>query len=363
MINTSQAVADFAGRITPEIAMMISLKYAEVAPLYNAVLSLGGSAEAKQSMIHWETDSLVEIHTTINNGPDNYNAATTSIVVSDASVFGASDILYVPATGERMIVTASNTATNTLTVRRGIHGSTAATGSVSDTSLLRNIGNASGEGSGAPNAKMTSTARQTTYTQHFKAVVERTGRAARSETLTEDETSRLRIKRFTELMRDVNQACMFGVPGTTTTDANGKPVSTMGGLFNASSVNTTAIDGAMSKAAFDEAVRPVLTVSGGRAQLIGGAAVINAVHTMSENKLQTTASDTSFGIAVSEIRTPFGVVELIPDHVSLTGVHSGDCVVAPLAGMRIRALKRNDGGGLMLPYLKEIGRASCRERV
>lgn len=69
------------------------------------------------------SDTVQDSATTINLAA-GYSNSATSIVVSDASLFSANDVLFVPRTGETMLVTASVVSTNTLTVTRG-YGATA----------------------------------------------------------------------------------------------------------------------------------------------------------------------------------------------------------------------------------------------
>ena len=90
------------------------------------LLSKLPSTPAISPRIDWRGYDVPSFYTQVNHS-GGYSASDTSIVVDDASIAKVGYTIYVPAYGEMMRVTAVNTTTNTLTVTRGVAGTTAHT--------------------------------------------------------------------------------------------------------------------------------------------------------------------------------------------------------------------------------------------
>ena len=100
-----------------------------------------------------------------------YTAGDTNLVVRDAKVFEVEQIVSNGA--EKMLVTAVNYTTSTVTVSRGYLGTTA--GAIKAEATLYVVGNKSVEGSDARTARHTEENNKQNYTQIFKQSVEISG--------------------------------------------------------------------------------------------------------------------------------------------------------------------------------------------
>lgn len=366
IIAGQQELQDFAGRVTPDLASIITMRHAAVAPFVAATLNVGSVERATNRKVEWATGSLVA-NTTAIDGSGN-NASTTSLTVDDALVFVGSDILRAEATGELMYVSSVDSAT-TITVVRGFGSTSAAAASVADNAVLRKVAHAAGEGSGIPDARANSTDVLATFVQHFKTPVDLSGISMRVDTLApQDELAKRRRDAFEVHLRDINHAMTLGVAQASQVDAAGRIVGTMGGIIPGSTVNGTPIGGTMTLAEFEDAVEPVLIKSGGEADLIGGARVIRAINDLFVGKLQVRPADGTFGLMVRSVMTAHGQINIIPDYTTFSGALAGDAFVTPIRDLTIKATRRNDGQAgsapeagqpgsgnneLMLPHLRE----------
>lgn len=89
--------------------------------LLTLIEKFGGSGgqPMNQPIINWTEDSRLDIHTGLNG---TLTATGTAVTVDDARVAVVGTILFTPADGELMWVSAVDYATNILTVTRGFNG-------------------------------------------------------------------------------------------------------------------------------------------------------------------------------------------------------------------------------------------------
>jgi hypothetical protein len=93
----------------------------------------------------WTEDQHISGNTTLLNS-GGVNSSATSLTVADSNLWVVNSIILAEATSEYLLVTA--VSGNTVTVKRGLAGSTAA--SIAENARLQLIGNAWAEGSGKP---------------------------------------------------------------------------------------------------------------------------------------------------------------------------------------------------------------------
>lgn len=104
---------------------------------------IGNGPDATQKKHEWLNDVVVPQESAVNNGA-GYLSTDVSIVVDNAKAFLVDSIVAADGSDEVMLVTAIDTATNTLTVTRG-YGSTTAEALV-DNQLIRMISRPRAEG-------------------------------------------------------------------------------------------------------------------------------------------------------------------------------------------------------------------------
>ncbi len=150
-----------------------------------------------------------------------YTATDTSIVVDDASKFHVDDIIRFTAYDELAQVTARNTTTNTLTIVRGVAGTTAHTLADNDVILIQGGARASGTISADDYA---TTDEYWNYTQMFWRAFELDFFAKNSQTLpgqsVANEIKLQRLASLREHKKDIEYAMLFGEPqaGSSTAD-------------------------------------------------------------------------------------------------------------------------------------------------
>lgn len=133
---------------------------------------------ASDTIFNWFEDIHQSMRSQVTTGG---NTSATTIVVADGSLYVPQQVLLVEQTGEVLLVTA--TSGNSLTVIRGIGGTTAAT--ITTSHFLQSIGNAQTESSDMPTPVTQQGIVRSNYTQIFrnawgvsgtaKAVTYRTG--------------------------------------------------------------------------------------------------------------------------------------------------------------------------------------------
>lgn len=340
-------LADFKEKQLDQVVMReIIFKGAEEAPLMAALMARGRVLDAPGLEVTWFDTELPGERTQINNGGAAYDAAATTLVVDDASIFPAGYLIYAEATGERMYVVSSN-GTTQIVVVRGFAGTTAHANSVANDAYLRNAGQVSPEGSQAPAATHRTKGEYTNYCQHFKETAGLSGTADRSAIKTEDELAEQTMEKTKLLMRNIERSLKFGAKAKNVVTANGT-IHTMGGLLsNLSFVDNVA--GTLSKARFNSFFRTLFTYGGKGPErtAFAGPTVHDAIHTIFENKLQTRSGETAAGLQLTRIYTPSGPVNLIQDF-SLRDGFADYMIGVDLDAMRLRPMPG------MMPHVRPV---------
>ncbi len=122
---------------------------------------------ASDPLFSWHNDAAEQRFDAVNNGA-GYNSSATSIVVDTGTAFAKHFLVYVPRTGELMQV--DSVSTNTLTVDRGVGGSTAAALVDDDPLLIVGVAGEEGDASEAPRSE--NPTKVDNYTQIFKTSVQ-----------------------------------------------------------------------------------------------------------------------------------------------------------------------------------------------
>ncbi len=335
MINVGTFTGKLSDDVVREIAMVAGV---DDAPFWALMLARGLSAPTVSESPEWYSAS-VGARTTLVNGAA-FDETTTALVVDDASVFLPSDVILFEATREVGLVQAVVTATNTLTITRG-HGATLADAlSVADNAVVRNIGNAAGEGADIPGARLNDNTKITNLVQTFRESIDVTGRMTRVNQDTEEVRAEERKKKFQEILRDIEQALFHGVKGTGT-NANGERVTTMDGLLTVIASSVNDVGGALAIADIETFSEQMFAFGAKRKVGFAGSRYMTAVSKLYGSALRVTAGEVLAGIRVTELQTPHGFIEL----VNHTGIPSGTLVGVDMDHVRIRP---TNGGQLRL---------------
>ena len=326
------------------------------------------SRVAVSPKFEWLEDTLLGNQTAVNNGA-GYDAAATSIVVDDASIFRINDIAKVTPTGENILVTAVDTDTNTLTVSRGF-GSTAAADITNDDEVLI-LGNASTEGSSDRGAKSTQETNAYNYTQIFRTPISLTNTENASELYGGNDRKMQILKASIEHKRDIANAIYFGQRKQVTDATTGRPRRTMGGIleFMAAGSDTCAFDASSNKMTynnFNKGVAQKLFAHGSNKKLlIAGPKLINAINSWAEKKIVTdVATDTTYGVRVKNLVTSYGDLTVLYDPLLSGATYSAYGFALDMENIRYAFLRgrdtklytdiqSNDVDGIVDEYLTE----------
>ncbi len=199
------------------------------APIY-ALTSMGKSESVDDPVFHWFEEERNAYRVALS--ADITNVATTIPVVSGASLFKEGDVLRVEQTEEIIIVTANPVSDTSLTVARGVGGSTATLVDFDGAGINPNLmlmGSANEEGSNAPEGRSYNPTENYNQTQIFRDTFEVTGTMRETEMRTGDQVKEDKRRCMEKHATGIERAILFGRRATTT--KNGKPLRYMNGII------------------------------------------------------------------------------------------------------------------------------------
>lgn len=290
----------------------------DVAPLYLMTEKLGKSKEVGQaSYFHLETDWLPTV-VTVNDATD-LNDSDTALVVDNgqAARCPTGTILKVLRTGEMLRVTALNNSTHTLTVTRGVGGTTAA--AILDNEEIAILSHAAAEGATSPESVSSEPTLKTNYCQTFRQALELSGRDVESDNFGPGELERISKDALESLTMKVEKAMLFQNGTGSSTD----PTMTIG-VEGWLSTNVTNVGGALTETTLiDSFITPWFRRNHGKKKMIAfaGEKVRRAIDSFGRDMIRYAPSDTGIGINVMKYRTTFGEIELVP-HGMMTPIGS-----------------------------------------
>lgn len=178
--------------------------YGGTAPLL-ALSSGMPTKPAPQVSFTFMEDQHISGNQAIVTGGDS---TATSIVVDDAGIWVPNTVLMNQATGEHMLITAIASDNATLTVIRGLSGTTAQTITTDD--RIQSIGTAHEEGGDRPEPVAQRGEERTNYVQIFKNAWAITGTAKSVDFITGSQIARNKQQCFGYHAEDIERAFWFG---------------------------------------------------------------------------------------------------------------------------------------------------------
>ena len=296
---------------------------------------------AKAPKIEWLEDDLIGAATQVdNNSGISITTSSTSIAVDDGSIFSAGDLISIPA--KSLVYRVTEVNTNTLTAIQ--FGTSVASGTIADNSVVLKLGNAMEENSSAPAARTTQEVACYNYTQIFRTPVSFSGTELATELYGGKDRAYQRRKKALEHKRDIARAMYFGVRKEDTTGST--PRRTMGGLLSFLT-ESTAFDSStqpLTYANFNKYVaQPVFSHGSKDKLLIAGPNLMNAINVWSEAKLVTEVDPAAtYGIRVKNLITGYGDLKVIYDPLLADGYHAGYGMVIDTDNIRYAYLQGRD---------------------
>jgi hypothetical protein len=321
-----------------DVSGEILLLEPDAAPL-TQVLSNLNKDNAKDSLFSWVEDTLESRFDAVNNGA-GYSSTATSVVVDTGTLFAAEDLVKVPRTGE--VISVTSISTNTLTVERGIGGTTAA--ALVDDDPLYVIGTAAEEGDTSQEARSSNPTKVDNYTQIFKHSIKESGTVLSSsnQTSPHDWVHQNR-KTMIEHQKDKELNGIFGTPGTRT-GADGGPRRTTGGLLNYLTQNNQDAGGTLTEAEWEQWLRGLFRYGSKTRTVFCSRLVGSVLNQYSAGKLNTFVGADTYGVTVRKFLSIHGTVNLIVHDLLEGAVYGGYAIGVDMRGMDL-AYKYLNGDG------------------
>jgi Family of unknown function (DUF5309) len=328
------------GSTLPEIAEdvsdLISLNSPYETPLLDA---LGDPAYAAHSTIHeWLEDELIFNSDEIASITDS-----THIVVATSALFRAGDLLRVEGATEKLLVTAVNISTGTLTIVRAYGGTSTSTLAVNQTIYI--VGNAALEGADADSARVSTRVRRSNYTQIFSVTVEVSGSEQAVRQLgVRDELDYQKAQRSKELLRDLENTVINGAAADADPEGTSSIRRTMRGIVSSIQTNifTPGSGGfpsgtTLSETQLNTALKDIWDRSNGQVDLlVMGGGPKRALNNFIGTNRRFSADTDVYRNLVSSYESDFGVCRVIVSRYVPTGyvllLDSSRISVMPLAG-------------------------------
>jgi hypothetical protein len=292
------------------------------------------------------------------------------VVVGNPSRFRIGDQLRVQDSSEMLLVTDVDTGTGALTLSRGYGGT--ASGTLDEDLVLHNLGNAALEGGDAGDARVTVRARKSNYTQIFSVTVEVSGsELAVRQIGVRDELDYQKLQRTRELLRDLENSVINGIPAAANPQGSSSVRRTMRGIV-ASITDNSFIPGAggfpageeLTEVMLNTALRNIWQSSNGSVDLlVMGGLEKRSLNNFIGSSRRFSADTELYKNLVSAYESDYGVCRVIVSRYVPTGtvllLDSSRISVLPLAGrsFQYKPLARTgdrESGQLVGEYTVEL---------
>lgn len=291
---------------------------------FTLILQKSGKRTVSSPKFEWIQKELPAKWMMVNNGA-GYAAGATSVVVdngagADAAKFtSVGDIINVVRTGEKIRVTAVDTATNTLTVVRGV-GSTAAA-ALLDNDDLQIIGTAYAEGSPLGLEKSNVEDYLFNYTQIFRHPFGVTGTQDQSENYIGKDRPRLRAEKAIEHKIDLERTALFGERNIDTTSTN-NPRRYTGGALYFLDQNIKDYGGTVTEPEIETHLQDVFMHTSGSDSrvLLASPLLISVFDQLAAGRLQMVPGDKTYGITVRQWLTSHGTFNIVKHRLLESGL-------------------------------------------
>lgn len=298
------------------------------------------SMDAYDTIINWFEENHISGRTTVASFVTNGDG--TGFVIDDASSYVAGTVLLNETSGEVVLVTAVTVSSNTITVTRGVAGTTT-TVLVGD--KFQRIGTAFEENSSRPVAVANLGYVRTNYVQIFRNAwnVSGTAQAVRYHTGSQVAKSMADCAVFHS--EDIERAFLWGKKAIGT--LNSQPMRLSDGIYAQLSTNVTAAGGTTTYAAVDTWLQGIFSKNikgkpNERISFLGNKAlsVLNAI-AKANSTMFIEPGVTEFGMNIHRWITPYGTV-MLKTHPLFTEspFRTKDWLVLHPGAVRTRYLRR-----------------------
>jgi hypothetical protein len=196
-------------------------------------------------------------------------------------------------------------------------GSTNSGGTMADDSIMRWVGSAYEEGSRGPTAVSRSHTVVSNYTQIFKDLVKVTGTAKGTNTRPQKPWAQLKAECLERCMIKLEYAMLYGVKAETT-GPDGEALRTTAGLSSLITTNVTDFSAGVDLDTLEDAMQNIFKYGSKRKLCLAGNRAINIINrvvnrnTMATWELGKVPKEQTYGLNVTELTSPFGVLYIVP---------------------------------------------------
>lgn len=262
----------------------------------------------------------------------------TTIEVDNPLFYLVGDILHVPRTGENMRVTISP-GTSPITVVRGVGAPPA---DLLDDEPLWILGGSSEEGATSREAKNTLEVPYTHYCQILRNSIDHTGTAMATRVHGSDFEDQFE-KKLIEHKRQMEYFILWGTPSRTA--VNNQWLRTMEGINHRIQTNRFAVNGILGEGEFNAFCMMGFQYGNSRKLLVASPTVVQAITNFAQARLETDQSAKEYGLAISSLQTPHGVVDIV-SHRELKGTtYGGYAYLIDPDYLILRYLRAGEGDG------------------
>lgn len=254
------------------------------------------------------------------------NSSATSLDVTDGTAFVAGMRVCAPRADSDStapeVFTVTSISTNTLTIVRGANATTITSGDP-----LRILGVSFEENAAFGTPVVSPTATKYNYTEIIRTPWSMSRTAMQSMVYGAragdwNEEAKLKLKEHKITM---NAKMIWGVRSESFTGGpTGNPIRTMNGIANMITTNVVDVGGTLSRKGLELALRKAFRY-GSRVKLgVMAPVYIAAINAWANSQLRVEKADTSWGLAIDEVRTPWGILRLVNDWALETPTSGGN---------------------------------------
>ncbi len=265
------------------------------------------------NVVNWPGTTVEWLEDKLNAVDDALNASitstTTTITVDDQSVFHIGDVILIQS--EYLYVSGHSATGQVLTVVRSFGGTTNATHA--DDLVVTVIGNARIEGAESDEDAVIDITTTSNFTQTLQAGLKVTRSQQKlTEYGRENTMEYQRMKKTKELLIKLERALWYGKPGA----GSATVPRTLGGLdhfINSAGGNTTSAGGAVTQKDFEDTLLKAYTDGGSPSIALVSPTNMQVIKNFYDASgfLQIDRTETSVGMKIQTVVTPFGDVELL----------------------------------------------------
>lgn len=373
-------VSEAEGRLIVDVIDKISLLEVNKHPLVTLLTNVGkvwdgkgwsGSSIMKASAgsyeFGWLEDHYGGRYAKISGSATSAVDQTPTVTgagTSSGYIFTEGDVVKCPRTGECIVV--GTVAATTIQLHKRGFGSSAAAALVDGDSIFI-IGNVNEENAASRNVNTTRSAKETNYTQIFRTTIAVSGTESKANLYGGPDLTYQRAKKGTEHLLDIERAFWFSQKKAST-GGNSLAMRSTGGILEFIESGGSYIqdqDGILTAPDFNTFLREGFTYGSPKKTLFCGGNILSAISEFASGKLQTKSGETTYGLAIREYITPFGIINIVHNPLFVED-YAGYAFLMDMDSVRYRFLndrdtklktniQANDVDGIVDEYLTECG--------